>query len=152
MNPAASLLVSLALLTLAGSAQDQESPVLVPELETLKQEYATLVTTADGPHLTAVTELEKKYIAGLEREQAMAQQGGKMDESLALDREKKAITSGGKVPVEDDAKTPVVLKKMHATYRAEIAKLEQARDLTRTQNFKPLRMTMPRNSTRWCCA
>jgi formylglycine-generating enzyme required for sulfatase activity len=28
---------------------------------------------------------------------------------------------------------------MHATYRAEIAKLEQARDLTRTKNFKPLR-------------
>jgi formylglycine-generating enzyme required for sulfatase activity len=124
-------------LTLAGSAQDQ--PVPVPELETLKKEYAALVQTANGPYLAAVAELEKKYLAGLEREQAVAQRGGKMDESLALDGEKKAITSGGKVPAGDDAKTPLVLRKMHATYRAEIAKLEQARDLTRTQNFKPLR-------------
>jgi formylglycine-generating enzyme required for sulfatase activity len=137
MNPATTLLIALAVLTLAGSAQDQ--PVPVPELETLKKEHASLVTTADRPYLTAVAELEKRYLAGLEREQAAAQRGGKMDESLALDGEKKAITSGGKVPAEDDAKTPPVLRKMHASYRAESAKLEQARDLTRTKNFKPLR-------------
>ncbi len=137
MNPATTLLIALAVLTLAGSAQDQ--PVPVPELETLKKEYAALVTSADRPYLTAVAELEKKYLAGLEREQAAAQRGGKTDEALALDGEKKAITSGGKVPAGDDAKTPPVLRKMHASYRAEIAKLEQARDLTRTKNFKSLR-------------
>ena len=137
MNLAAPLLISLAVLTLAGAAQDQ--PVPVPELETLKKEYAALVKTADGPFLAAVAELNQQYLAGLERAQAAAQQAGKLDEAQALDGEKKAITAGGKAPVEDDAQTPLVLKKMHATYRAEIARLEQARDLTRTKNFKPLR-------------
>jgi len=137
MNPATTLLIALAVLTMAGSAQDPMVPV--PELETLKKEYAALVKTANEPYLTAVAELDKKYLAGLERAQAAAQQGGKLDEALALDGEKKAITSSGKVSAEDDAKTPLVLKKMRATYRAGIAKLEPARDLTRAKNSKPLR-------------
>lgn len=133
MNLAAPLLISLALLTLTGAAQDQT--VAVPELEKLQQEYAALVKTADGQYLAAVGEVDKKYIARLEQEQKTAQQAGKLDDAMALDAEKKAISSGSGVPVGDDDKTPGVLKPMHATYRAAIAKLEPLR----VKNLKPLR-------------
>ncbi|MCX6865047.1 MAG: formylglycine-generating enzyme family protein, partial [Verrucomicrobia bacterium] len=133
MKLASTLLLTLAFLTLPGSAQDQTVPV--PELETLKKEYASLVKTADGPHLAAVAELDKKYIAKLEQAQQTAQQAGKLDEALALDEEKKAVSSGSGVPVEDDDKTPDMLRTMHAIYRAEIAKLE----VVRAMNHKPLR-------------
>ncbi|MCX6867003.1 MAG: hypothetical protein NTV46_12445, partial [Verrucomicrobia bacterium] len=83
MNPVSPLLLSLAFLTLVGSAQDKTVPV--PELETLKKEYASLVKTANGQHLAAVAELDKKYIAKLEQAQQTAQQAGKLDEALALD-------------------------------------------------------------------
>jgi len=133
MNPVSPLLLSLAFLTLVGSAQDKTVPV--PELETLKKEYASLVKTANGQHLAAVAELDKKYIAKLEQAQQTAQQAGKLDEALALDEEKKAVSSGSGVPGEDDDKTPDMLRKMHAIYRAEIAKLE----VVRARNHKPLR-------------
>jgi formylglycine-generating enzyme required for sulfatase activity len=131
MKLASTLLLTLAFLTLPGSAQDQTVPV--PELATLKKEYASLVKTADGPRLAAVAELDKKYIAKLEQAQQTAQQTGKLDEALAIDEEKKAVSSGS--GVEDDDKTPDMLKKMRAIYRAEIAKLE----LVRARNHKPLR-------------
>jgi hypothetical protein len=133
MKLASPLLFTLAFLTLPGSAQDQTVPV--PELETLKKEYASLVQTVNGPHLAAVAELDKKYIAKLEQAQQTAQQAGKLVEALAIDEDKKSFSSGKGVPVEDDAKTPPMLKQMHATYRAEIAKLEPLR----AKNLKPLR-------------
>jgi hypothetical protein len=127
------LLLTLAFLPLVGSAQDQTVPV--PELETLQKEYASLVQTVNGPYLAAVAETDKKYIARLESAQEAAQQAGKLDEALAIAVEKKAVSSGSGVPAEDDAKTPGVLRKMRATYRAEIAKL----DLARARNLKPMR-------------
>ena len=80
-NSARALAVSLTLafLTSAGSAQDEDAPV--PELETLKKEYASLVQTETGPYLAAIAELDKKYIARLEQEQKTAQQAGKLDEA-----------------------------------------------------------------------
>lgn len=131
MNRASTLLLALAFLMRVGSAQD----VPVPELETLKKEYASLVKASDGPHLAAVAELNKKYIARLEQEQKTAQQAGKLDEALAIDEEKKAVSSGMGVSVEDDVKLPGALKKMHSAYRAEIARLE----LASASNLKPLR-------------
>jgi formylglycine-generating enzyme required for sulfatase activity len=138
-NSARALAVSLTLafLTPAGSAQDEEVPV--PELETLKKEYASLVTAADEPYQTAVVGLKKKYFTRLEREQATAQQAGKLDEAMAIEGVKEAILADMGVPVVDDAKIPLALRNMHATYRAEIAKLEPARDLMRAKNLKPLR-------------
>ena len=67
MNPAPTLLIALALLTLIGSAHDQT--ISVPELETLKKEYAALVKSTDGPYLTAVVGLKKKYFTRLEQAQ-----------------------------------------------------------------------------------
>ena len=131
MNPAPSLFFAIACLTLTAFAQD---PVL-PELESLQKEYATLVTAADKPHLAAVAALDQKYIARLEQEQQAAQQSGKLDDALALDAEKKSISSGNHLPVMDDSKTLPVLKKMHAAYHAETAKLEFAR----ANYLKPLR-------------
>ena len=133
MKLASSLLLALAFLTLPGSSQDMAVPV--PALETLKKEYALRVKTADGQHLAAAAELDKKYIAKLEQAQQTAQQAGKLDEALALDEEKKAVSSGSGVPGEDDDKTPDMLRKMHAIYRAEIAKLE----VVRARNHQPLR-------------
>jgi formylglycine-generating enzyme required for sulfatase activity len=138
-NSARALAVSLSLafLTLVGSAPAQEVPV--PELETLKKEYASLVQPVDEPYLAAVVGLKKKYFTRLEREQAAAQQAGKLDEAMAIEGVKEAILADMGVPVVDDAKIPLVLRNMHATYRAEIAKLEQERDKLRVRNLKPLR-------------
>jgi formylglycine-generating enzyme required for sulfatase activity len=133
MKLASPLLLALAFLTLPGSSQDMAVPV--PALETLQKEYALRVKTADGQHLAAVAELDKKYIAKLEQAQQTAQQAGKLDEALALDEEKKAVSSGSGVPGEDDDKTPDMLRKMHAIYRAEIAKLE----VVRARNHQPWR-------------
>lgn len=131
MKRALSLLVALTFLTQVGTAQDR----IVPELETLKKEYASLVQTADGPHLAVVAELDKKYLARLEREQEAAQQAGNLDGAVAIRAEKKTLAAGGSVPAGDDDKTPGVLRKMRAAYRAEIARLE----LARARNLKPLR-------------
>jgi hypothetical protein len=127
------LLLTLPFLTLLGSAQDQT--VSVPELETLEKEYTKLVKTADGQHLAAVTELDKKYIAKLEQAKQTAQQAGRLDEALAIDEDMKSFSSGNGMPVGVDAKTPPMLIQMHAIYRAEIAKLEVAR----IRNHDPLR-------------
>ena len=127
------LLLGLVLLPLVAVAQDKDVPV--PELEALKKEYDLLVTSKDGPQVAAVAELDKKYIAGLDRGQETAQEEGKLDDALAIALEKKAISSGGGVPALDAAETPPVLKKMHAIYRSEVAKLE----LSRANNLKPLR-------------
>ncbi len=107
----------------------------VPELDALTKAYDTRVAAADVPYLAAVADLGKKYVIRLEQEQNAAQQAGKLDEAMAIDAEKKTITEGGAVPARDDDKTPLVLRKMHATYRAEIAKINLARD----RNLKPLR-------------
>ena len=107
----------------------------VPELDALTKAYETRVTAADVPYLAAVADLDKKYVIRLEQEQSAAQQAGKLDEAMAIEAEKKTISEGGAVPAQDDDKTPLVLRKMHATYRAESAKLTLARD----RNLKPLR-------------
>jgi len=129
MKLISTLFPALAFLTLAGSAQDQP----VPELETLKKEYAVLVTDTDRPHLVAVAELDKKYVARLAREQEAAQQAGKLEEALAFEGEKKAILPD--VPLQENPNTPLALRKMRATYSAEIAKL----NLARVTDLKPLR-------------
>jgi formylglycine-generating enzyme required for sulfatase activity/serine/threonine protein kinase len=116
--------------------QDKPEPAPVPELETLQKEYASRIKAADAPYRAVVAELDKKYIARLELEREAAQQAGKLDEALAIDEEKKAISSGNGVPDWDDDKTPGVLRKMRATYRAEIVKLEP----TRENYLKPLRV------------
>jgi len=131
------LLLALTFPALPGSAQDKA--VLVPELETLKKEYASLVKATDEPYIAAVVALNKKYVTRLDQEQRTAQQAGQLDEALTIEGEKEAIRTDMGVPVEDDAKTPLALKKMHAIYRAESAKLEQARGLVRAKHFKPLR-------------
>ena len=123
------LLFVMALLAQGARAQE------VPELETLKKEYAKLVATADEPYQAAVAELDKKYLARLEIEQQAAQQAGKLDDALIFDGEKKAILNRQEMPSEDDAKTPAILKKMRVLYRAEIAKLAPMRD----KNAKSLR-------------
>ena len=125
------LLFALAWLPQAGSAQEPA----VPELDALKQEYDALVGIANAPHLAALVDLDKKYLARLVKEQEAAQQGGKLEEAVAIETEKKTVTSGSGVPLQDAANTPPVLKKMHATYRSEVARLEALRD----KKIKPLR-------------
>jgi hypothetical protein len=123
----------MALLTLGGAAEDKE--VVVPELDALKKVYDAQIASAGVPHQAAVAELEKKYVARLAQEQEVAQKGGKLDEALAIEAEKKAVTPGSGMPLQQDAKTPPALRKMRATYRAEIAKLE----LARIKKIQPLR-------------
>ena len=109
----------------------------VPELETLQKEYASLVQTVNGPYLAAVAETDRKStLRDWKSAQEAAQQAVKLDEALAIaGGEKGRLIRQWSARAEDDAKTPGVLRKMHATYRAEIAKL----DLARARNLKPMR-------------
>lgn len=132
MNHSRSLLLALTVWISAGWAQSQ----IVPELEALQKTYESLAPTADGPYLAAVAAIDKTYLDRLAKAQMTAQQAGKLEEALAIEGDKKAVSAGGGVPLEDEAKTPLVLKNMHRAYRAEIAKLEPMRAALQAKNLK----------------
>jgi len=90
--------LTLAFLTSSGSAQDKDVPV--PELETLKKDYASLVQTANDTHLAAVAKTDKKHIARLERAQEAAQQAAahlRDDHARELDALVAGLTKEGKL-------------------------------------------------------
>jgi hypothetical protein len=125
---ASSLATVFALWTLAAqpvTAQD----VLGAEYAALKAEHDAKVNrAAQAPYDAGVADLNAKYNAGLDREFAAAQQSGKLDEALALKGEKESIAKGEGVPTSDADGTPAALKKLRATYRAALARIDSERE------------------------
>jgi len=90
--------LTLAFLTSSGSARGKDVPV--PELETLKQEYASLVQAVNGPYLAAVAKTDKKHIARLERAQEAVQQAVELlrdGHARQLDALMTSLTKEGKL-------------------------------------------------------
>ena len=108
----------------------------LPVLNSVRQSYEDMVATdAVKPFEAAVSALNSKYSAALDRAQELAQQGGKLEEALLLKSEKEEIAAGKGIPPQNDPKTPSSLKQLRDTYRTSMAKLEQDRD----RKAKPLR-------------
>lgn len=109
--------------------------VEVPQLESLKNEYEERANTGDSFSHLAIAELNAKYITGIKRAQEAAQKAGNLDDALKFEKEGKLIGEGGQVPAEDEAGVPAALKKLRATYRAEMAKIAAQR----AKNGQPAR-------------
>lgn len=79
-------------------------------------------------HRTAVSDLNEKYGAALDRSLATASSGGKLDEALALRSEKELIGSAGRLPETDDDSIPESLKALRKTWRTQMTALLAKRD------------------------
>ena len=77
-------------------------------------------------HAADVAELDEKFIGALERAMALATQGQRLDEALGLRDEIQRIKEKHPLPEKDDGVDPAVLK-FRGTYRAQLAKLSEAR-------------------------
>ncbi len=88
----------------------------------------------DTGHRAAVSELNTKYLAAIDRSLATASAGGQLDEALAMRGEKEAIEKSGAVPDADNETTPASLKKLRQTWRDQMAGLLAKR----AESAKPL--------------
>jgi hypothetical protein len=79
------------------------------------------------PHEVAMVDLNTKYIASLERALANAQKAGKLDDALAAKGEIELLSTGKRVPPEDDAIVPESLKQLRETYRVAAARHDAER-------------------------
>lgn len=99
-----------------------------PELTALQQQYAFLVTErVTSPYDTGIESLNAKFLIALTNAGDEAKKAGKLPEALAIEEDKKLINSKQPLPEKDEETTPPSLRKLHAVYRSESAKLAQQR-------------------------
>ena len=102
------------------------------------QKYAADVQlTAGAKHQTALADLNRTYAAALERAQKAAQDGGRLEEALALKNEAALMAGGGAVPPGDEG-APVALKNLRVIYRQSLARAEQERHINSAPLAKEL--------------
>ena len=115
----------------------------VPELVVIKAKIeAEVRDKVENPQDALVKDLQSRYTAAVEREQQAAEKAGKTDEALVLKAEKASLEAGKPVPTPDDEKTPLSLKKLRATYRVALLKLES----DKANRLKPYIEAMSRES------
>jgi formylglycine-generating enzyme required for sulfatase activity len=99
-----------------------------PELMALQQQYALLVTErVTSPYDAGIEALNAKFLIALTNVGEEAKKAGKLPEALAIEEDKNLINSKQPLPEKDEETTPASLKKLHAVYRQESAKLAQQR-------------------------
>ncbi len=99
-----------------------------PELIALQQQYEFLVAErVTTPFGTGMEALNAKFLIALNNAGEEAKKAGKLPEALAIEEDKKLISSKQPLPEQDDETTPASLGKLHAVYRLESAKLAQQR-------------------------
>lgn len=111
---------------------------LPAELATLDEQFRQLQQErVTKPFETGLEDLNKYYLGGIDRAIAAKKSAGRLDGILALEAEQRAVgdasaakaagsqSASGQsaVPESDDEKTPVGLKSLRSTYRAQFAKL-----------------------------
>jgi len=79
------------------------------------------------PIAAVLAALDTSYVAALDRAMATATKANQLDDAIALREEKQRVTDAKPVPATDDAKAPVALKTVRATYRKQLATYEQQR-------------------------
>jgi len=135
MNTSPALSIALAVFGFVSPAAFSQVAA-VPEVAEVQAKYDEKVKLdVLRPHELAVADLNAKFAAALDRVQEAAQKKGSLDEAFAIKAEKEAILSGKYVPSQDDAKTPLSLKTMRATYRAALGRMELDRD----KKLRPLK-------------
>lgn len=121
MNTLVRTIGFVTLLIASASAQERK----VPELEVLLKKYEAEVRINVGAkHESALTELNRTYVAALERALKKAQEGGRLEEALAIKGESELMNGGGSVPTDDEG-APPSLKNLRAIYQQSFARIEQ---------------------------
>jgi len=77
-------------------------------------------------YASSVADLDVKYLGAVERAMQAATQGGKLEETLALQDEIQRVKAKGPLPENDDGVAPS-LAKLRATYREQLGKLLNVR-------------------------
>jgi len=127
MGKSAAVIMAIAAIVFTKCAYSQTASI--PDVAEMQSKYDERVG-ADvlRPHVAAVTDLNAKFAAALERAQESAQKAGNLDDAFAIKTEREAVLSGKYIMPQDDEKTPTSLKSIRATYRANLAKLEADRE------------------------
>lgn len=127
-----SLCIIAALIITFSTARSQEAP----DLKALLASYQEKVELeAVRPYELGVANLNEKYLAALLPMQEAAQKSGKLEQAIALKQERERVLAGQTVPDQDEAGTIDALKKMRATYRTALARL----DLNRDKIIRPMK-------------
>lgn len=108
------------------SLAQEKNPSRLEILE--KQFEARINAEVIQPHQAAVEELNKKYLASLERVQQSAQKDARLDEALAAANEIERVKKGGADAVREDPKTPPSVRNLQSIYRSTTARLNAERD------------------------
>lgn len=99
-----------------------------PELIALQQQYAFLIAErVTSPYETGTEALNAKFLAALGTTGETARNAGRLQEVLAIEEDKKRVTSKQSLPNKDEETTPEPLRKLRAVYRTEMARLGQQR-------------------------
>lgn len=132
MNPRMRELIVLifASLTLPAGAQVTPPTEVDRQLAVLDAGLAADYEAKIGAsHKARVQDLDLKYSLALKRALETATQSGQLDEALAIREEKKKFDEESFVPASDAPGDPPALIQLRATYRTQLQKFSDERDL-----------------------
>ncbi|HYF36449.1 MAG TPA: lectin-like protein, partial [Prosthecobacter sp.] len=107
------------------------SPVVVesPRLAELKAQFDNAFERdVTKVYRTALSDLDSKYLAAVDRALADATKIGRLEEAVALQEEKQRLADRQPLPAADPVNVTAGLKKLRDTYRSELTKLVRQRD------------------------
>lgn len=134
-SPLRPLLLTFVILN---SSFDILSAAPPPELTVLRQQYEKVFAErVTAPHDVALSALNMKYAAGLDRAITDAKAAGKLEDILAIEAEKKRLTDKLPIPATDGEAEPESLTKFRAIYREQSAAITTARDAAQSQLLAP---------------
>lgn len=126
-KPSAFAIIIMVAMCASASALAQDAAVGDPAaLQSAFEEKVNLEVLR--PHRLAVSDLNAKFAAALDRLQQAAQKSGNLEQALAIKAERDDLLSGKYDPASDDAQTAEVLKPLRSTYRTALGRLELERD------------------------
>lgn len=132
MNPRMRELIVLifASLTLPAGAQVTPPTEVDRQLAVLDAELAAdYEETIGASYKARVQDLDLKFSLALKRALEAATQSGQLDEALAIREEKKKFDEESFVPASDAPGDPPALIQLRATYRTQLQKFSDERDL-----------------------
>jgi hypothetical protein len=97
-------------------------PAFSNPLETLQRSYSERVGITDAEHDHRLEKLATGYISALERQLAVTQRGGDLEEVLALKQEIEALKAPKPALPELPANAAATFKKLRETYEGSVAK------------------------------
>jgi serine/threonine protein kinase len=109
-------------------ASPAPDPVSLRLAELEKQFLAAYETQVNAIHKTAMSDLNTKYLAALDRSIAIVSQAGNLDAVVALRDEKTQVKTHGVIPAEDAGNMSPSLKPLRDTYRKTAARFVTNRD------------------------